>query len=386
MTIAAEMPVLKPGDAITVTIADIAFGGDGVARVNELVVFVPFVLLGEVVAVEITEVRKSFARARLVKVVTPSPDRVTPECRYYGECGGCQYQHVAYPAQLRLKRKQVADLLQRIGGFAGALVDEVVPCPAPYGYRNRLMLRSQWNKAQQKLEVGFLRNDNKFVISVDECKIAEPVLNEQIKKVRANPPPKGGIKVALRIMPDDWQVGRDSFFQTNFPLLPGLVAAVRGRLADAGSKFLVDAYCGVGFFSIELADLVERYVGIEYDVQAIKAARLNALSHQRANGEYLEGKTEELLPGVLEKFPHEQTTIILDPPRTGCVPSAMQLLQEARVRQVLYVSCHPATLARDLQTLCAGGAYELVKVTPVDMFPQTQHVECVADLRLKDEG
>ena len=176
-------------------------------------------------------------------------------------------------AQLRLKHKQISDLFQRIGGFARAVIEPVVACPQPYGYRNRLMVHSQWNKAKQALVVGFLRAESRLVVEVEECKIAEPALNAQLVHVRANPPPKGGLKVVLRIAPDGWEVPRDSFFQNNFFLLPKMVEAVRETLKAAGTRFLVDAYCGVGFFSIELASLVERFAGVEIDVQAIKAAR-----------------------------------------------------------------------------------------------------------------
>ena len=133
----------KIGDQLTLTIQDIAFGGEGVGRVDDFVVFAPFVLMGEVVEVEIMEVKKKFARAKPLRVVQLSPERVEPACRYFGQCGGCQYQHVDYATQLRLKHKQIADLFQRIGGFEPARVAPVIPCPRPYGYRNRIMIRSQ---------------------------------------------------------------------------------------------------------------------------------------------------------------------------------------------------------------------------------------------------
>ncbi len=372
---------LAVGQKLMLTVSDIAFGGEGVARAENFVVFIPFVALGEVVEVKLTEVKKNFGRAQLVRVITPSPNRVTPPCTYFGQCGGCQYQHIAYDAQLLIKHKQITDLFDRVGGFPAALIDPVIPCPQPFGYRNRIMIRSQWNKTLQKLEVGYLRHDNNFVVSIDECKIAEPALNEQIKFVRANPPHKGGLKVALRIAAEGWQVPRDSFFQNNFFLLPKLVATVRARLLDSGAKHLVDAYCGVGFFSVELADLVESYAGVEIDMQAIKAARNNAAGRNRTNGDFIVGPTEELLPTLLNRFSAEKTCVILDPPRTGCAPKGIQQLRELRPAQLIYVSCHPATLARDLQLLCADGVYKLEKVVPLDMFPQTQHVECVADLR-----
>lgn len=380
--IASIPPAFTAGQRLTLTVSDIAFGGEGVARAGNFVVFIPFVALGEEVEVELTEVKKQFGRAKLLRVLRPAPERVTPECRYFSDCGGCQYQHIAYDAQLRLKHKQIADLFQRIGGFPVAVIDPVVPCPQPYGYRNRIMIRSQWNKPEQRLNIGYIRHDDRLVVDIDECKIAEPALNEQIRHVRANPPPKGGLKVVLRVAPEGWEVPRDSFFQNNFFLLPRMIEVVRERLRDSGARHLVDAYCGVGFFSVELADLVESFAGVEVDMPAIKAARKNAAARGRSNGEFLAGRTEDLLPQLLAKFHADRTSIILDPPRTGCPPQSLQLLRETRPAQIIYVSCHPATLARDLQLLCADGVYQLTKVVPLDMFPQTQHVECVADLRL----
>ena len=377
-------PPFKIGDRVTLKIEDIAFGGEGVGRVENFVVFVPFVGLGETVEAEVTELKRSFARTRLVRVLTVSADRVEPRCRYFGQCGGCQYQHLAYPAQLRLKHKQISDLLRRIGGFASAVIEPVEACPQPYGYRNRVMVRSQWNRETQSLVIGYLRADNRLAVDVEECVIAEPALNEQLLQVRANPPPKGGIKVVLRIMPEGWELPRDSFFQNNFFLLPKLIEVVRETLKSAGTKSLIDAYCGVGFFSVELGDLVERFAGIEIDAPAIKAARKNAANRNLTNGEFIAGSTEDVLPALIARFSPPDTTVIIDPPRTGCSPSSIALLRQVRPQQVIYVSCHPATLARDLGALCADGIYAVRRVIPLDMFPQTQHVECVVDVRRAD--
>jgi tRNA/tmRNA/rRNA uracil-C5-methylase (TrmA/RlmC/RlmD family) len=371
----------KIGDKLTLTIHDIAFGGEGVGRIDDFVVFVPFVIVGETVEAEITEVKKNFARAKLLRVEKASPERVAPECRYFGACGGCQYQHIAYATQLRVKHKQISDLFERVGKIPADKIAPVIPSPQPYGYRNRIMIRSQWNGPAKKLVIGFIRADNNFVEDIEECKIAEPAISEQIKLVRANPPPKGGIKIVLRIPPENWDVPPDSFFQNNFFLLPKLVETVRGFLRDGGAKHLVDLYCGVGFFGIELADLVESFVGVEYDRLAINSARKNAASRKIPNGEFISAKVEEALPELLKKFSPEKTSVILDPPRKGCLPETLRLLRETKPTQVIYVSCHPATMARDLNILCADGVFELARVQPLDMFPQTQHVECVADLR-----
>jgi len=431
---------LKIGDKLSLTIHDIAFGGEGVGRIcvardtgqvtsdknfsattkseivspvtrhpspETFVVFVPFVLPGETVEVEIIEVKKNFARTKLLRVEKSSPERVTPECRYFGACGGCQYQHIAYATQLRLKHKQISDLFERVGKIPADKIAPVIPSPQPYGYRNRIMIRSQWNGPAKKLVIGFIRAADNFVEDIEECKIAEPAISEQIKNVRANPPPKGGIKIVLRIPPENWDVPPDSFFQNNFFLLPKLVETVRGFLRDTGvqasacsdvspqdskkqakawtpTKHLIDLFCGVGFFGIELADLVESFVGVEYDRLAVKSAQKNLASRKISNGEFISAKVEEVLPALLKKFSPEKTSVILDPPRKGCLPETLGLLRETKPSQVIYVSCHPATMARDLNILCADGVFELARVQPLDMFPQTQHVECVADLRRRN--
>ncbi len=377
---------LYVGQKVNLKISDVAFGGEGVSRLDEFVVFVPFVASGEEVEAEIVELKKRFARAKLLRVLSASAERVPAPCRYFGECGGCQYQHLQYQTQLQLKHKQVSDLLERIGGLERSLVGPVIPCPSPYGYRNRLMIRSQWDKFKQGLNIGFIRADNRLVVDIEECLIAEPALNQHLQQVRAKPPPKGGIKVVLRIPPEDWQVPPDSFFQNNFFLLPELVRTVRERLRESGSRHLADIYCGVGFFGIEVADLVDSFVGVEYDRQAIQAARRNAVSRGRANGEFISGAAEEVLPNLVRRWQPESTTVLLDPPRKGCQKPTLDLLRQARPAQVIYISCHPATMARDLNVLCASNVFKLAKVSLLDMFPQTAHVECVADLRAPEHS
>ncbi len=218
-------------------IDDIAFGGEGVGRVGDFVVFVPFVAPGETVEAELTEVKKRFGRARLLRILEPSPERVAAPCRYFGDCGGCQYQHLAYPAQLRVKHKQVSDLFARVGGFPAAVVDPVLPCPSPLGYRNRLMIRSQWDKFKQALNIGFIRADNRLVVDVEECKIAEPALNEEIRRVRQHPPPKGGIKVVLRVAAEGWDCRGTRFSRTIFFCSRPWRRRCGGACARAGRVF-----------------------------------------------------------------------------------------------------------------------------------------------------
>jgi len=243
------------------------------------------------------------------------------------------------------------------------------------------MIRSQWNKPGQKLNIGFLRADSRLVVDLEECQIAEPALNEQIRHVRAHPPPKGGLKVVVRIAPEGWEVRAILFFRTIFPAAETGGRSCANACAPAARASWWTRIAASAFSASRTGDLVESFVGVEIDHQAIKAAGRNAAARGRTNGEFIEGRAEELLPGILERFDAGATAILIDPPRTGCPLPGLESLRRNRPAQVLYVSCHPATLARDLNILCAEGVFELKNVTPLDMFPQTQHVECVADLR-----
>lgn len=380
---------LKPGDQLTLTVEDLAFGGEGVCRVQDpscpnesFVVFVSFVIPGEKIILEITEVKKQYARGKLLKVLEVSAERVKPRCKHFGICGGCQYQHISYEAQLRYKQKQIQDIFQRIGGFPESKILPVLPNPSPWNYRNRIMIRSQWNKIIQGLNIGFIRHDCGLVEDIHECQIVEPELNNLIEHVHQNPPPRGGLKVVLRKEPEGWQVGKDSFFQNNFYMLPGMINTLRDCVQDSGVNYLFDVYCGVGFLGIELASQIKSLIGIEIDKQAILAANVNARKHGVENAEFVSGTAEEVLPELINRYPAEDSCVILDPPRRGCHSSIMTLLREIKPRQILYVSCHPATLARDLKNLCYEGLYTLRQIQPMDMFSHTQHVECAADLRL----
>ncbi len=248
------------------------------------------------------------------------------------------------------------------------------------------MIRTQWDKFKQGLNIGFIRTDNRLVVDINECKISEPEINRQIQQVRQNPPPKGGLKVVLRVLPESWEVPRDSFFQNNFFLLPKLVEVVRACIRESKVDYLFDLYCGVGFFGIEVSDLVKEFVGIELDKLAIRAAGRNMAARSIQNGLCVYGRVEDALPDLLKKYPAPQSAVIIDPPRTGALPETLELLRATRPVRIIYVSCHPATLARDLNILCQDGVYELIQLIPLDMFPQTQHIECVADVRLRDSA
>ncbi|MCS1409079.1 MAG: 23S rRNA (uracil(1939)-C(5))-methyltransferase RlmD [Verrucomicrobia subdivision 3 bacterium] len=372
------------GATIQLEITDLAFGGEGVGHHNGLAIFVPFVAVGEQIRTEITEVKKNYARGKLVELIQSSPDRIEPRCPHFSACGGCQYQHLSYPVQQKAKYKQLVDIFQRIGGFPKPPIRPVVPCPTPYGYRNRILVRTQYSKATKRMSIGFLRHDNRLVVDVEECYIAEPFLNQKLQKVRTDPPRKNGIKSNLRLMPEDWILPPDSFFQVNYHLLPKMVTTVKQYLQSSGSTHLLDVYCGAGFFCLKLASDVTSFTGIEIDKKAVQAARENAKTRHCDNGEFIALPAEVAIPKIISKFTATETTVILDPPRKGCDSKLLDSLLQHQPQQLIYVSCHPATLCRDLAALCSEGKYLLRSVTPLDMFPQTKHIECVCDLRCGD--
>ncbi len=369
------------GDIVELRIGDIAYGGEGVGRLGGLAVFVPFVAVGERVRAEIRERRSQHARARLLEVLEPSPDRVEPPCPLFARCGGCQYQHLPYSVQLEIKSRQLDQALRRIGGFQDPPVAPIVPSPRTLGYRNRILVRSGWNKPEGRMAIGYLEHEGRRVVDVGECLLAEEELNRKLAGIRLDPPERSGTKFDLRLMPEEWDLPRDSFFQVNGSILPRLVETAARALESSGASRLLDVYCGIGFFCLQLAGRVERFLGIELDRKAIRSARENALRMGHRHGEFLASPAEISLPRVLARFDPRRTCVILDPPRKGCDPKVIEALIRHPPRQILYVSCHPATLCRDLRRLCGKGRFALEGVVPLDMFPQTGHLESVSDLR-----
>jgi len=341
------------------TIHDIAFGGKGVGRSENLVVFVPYTIPGETVTVEITRKKKNYAEAALVAVKQPSPDRVEPECPYFGRCGGCAYQHIAYPAQLAVKAGQVEQTLRRVGKLAEVPVRPIVPSPKPYGYRNRIRVHVAEGV------VGFYAADGYSLIDIARCPIASDEVNERLAGLRARRMPDGDYTLS--------EARKKGFFeQTNNVVAQAMLDLVGQLITPGGS--LVDAYCGAGFFAQHLRDRFEQVVGIEENEFAIAHAWAHAEPHEK----YLAGDVAETLAEALAET--GETSLILDPPAAGISARVIETILATAPREILYVSCNPGTLARDLALLC-GSTYQLESVTPLDMFPQTAEIEVVAHLK-----
>jgi 23S rRNA (uracil1939-C5)-methyltransferase len=341
-------------------IHDVAFGGKGVARHDGKVYFVPFTIPGEKITARVVRQKKNFGEAELVAVIAPSPDRVVPPCPYFERCGGCSYQHIDYARQLALKAAQVEQTLRRVGKLDAVPMRPAVGAPHPYGYRNRIRVHSAAGIT------GFFAYEAHALIDIEQCLLAVPEVNRALRRLRAAPVRDGDYSLRA-------PGGGPYFEQTNPEVTAALVEVVRGAANRGGT--LIDAYCGAGLFARALADLFEKVVGIEENFAAIQSARRAAQPHES----YIAGEVSAQLGEVLSLHEAARTTVLLDPPAEGLAARVTDLLLAASPAEIIYVSCNPATLARDLAAL--QSAYELHAVTPLDMFPQTAEIEVVAHLQ-----
>ncbi len=346
-------------------ITEIAYGGDGVARLEDgRVLFTPFVAVGEEIEVEVVSAKKSFAQGRLVSIRVPSPDRIEPRCPYFGNCGGCRYQHLPYETQLALKERQLGATLRRIGQaeLGEVTIHPIIASPRSFEYRNRITVHLKDGA------VGFHAAGGHRLVEIKRCEIAAPEVNDLLAGLAADP--RRRREDGHRTLRADRS--QRFFHQANDDAAALMLEHVVG-LVGAGGGTLVDAYCGAGWFMRALRGRFSRCIGIEWDAYAIEAARREAGGPEQ----YVEGDVALLLPQALASTVPAETTVILDPPAEGLAHSVTDAVVDSRPVRVIYVSCHPATLARDLVRLKAGG-YRIESVTPIDMFPQTAEIEAVA--------
>ncbi|MDX2079235.1 MAG: TRAM domain-containing protein [Terrimicrobiaceae bacterium] len=347
----------------TITIERVAFGGSGLGRLPDgRVCFVPGTLPGERAIVRLVREKKSYAEAELVRLVESSPRRVRPGCPVFGTCGGCTYQHAAYDLQLEIKTGQVSEVLRRLGRIADPDVRPTLPSPATYGYRNRISVHVQHGR------VGYHRVKSRSLVEVSHCPIAAPAVNDQLAALAARPPHRDG-RITLRA-PSTHR----GFSQVNDGAAEVLAAAVTEMLPGRIPHF-VDAYCGAGFFIRALRGRFERATGIEWSHPAIEAARANAAENET----FLEGPVESHLGSVLASAP--DAVVLVDPPAEGLEAAVIETLENQRPGRLIYVSCDPATLARDVARLANTHAPQWFQ--PVDMFPQTAEIEVAALLTVR---
>lgn len=410
-------------------IGGITHSGEGVARIEGKVAFVPYAIPGETVDIEITDDKRKFRRARLTGIIDASSERTEPWCPHYYECGGCAYQHMTYSKQLELKQRVVSEALQRIGKL-DLEVNPVLGMEKPWRYRNKVT----WHTAQSggRFRMGFYRSDTHQLIDIKTCKliseemenlslhikanleelhlpesseiiIRQSSLNHKLMLILAG---KGIKQVNTKSLIDypglssiyttdgehhtllygepylqeaidgiKYDISPLSFFQVNPVQTQKLFALVQKYAGVNSSHRVLDAYCGIGSISLMLARNAQEVVGVEGFAPAVEDAINNARKNQINNCSFLAGPCEKIIPRLYDSF----DLVVLDPPRSGCTPDLINALAGITPGKFVYVSCNPATLARDLSLFHKHG-YTLRQIQPVDMFPQTYHVECVVML------
>jgi 23S rRNA (uracil1939-C5)-methyltransferase len=388
---------IEKGERLPLSLVSWGRLGEAIAHYQDREVFVFGGIPGERVIAEVLRVHRKYIAARVVQLLEASTDRVEPPCPYYGECTGCQWQHLVYDAQLAAKHAKVIDALERVGGFSSPNVMPVLPSSKQYGYRNHARFTVGAEGA-----LGFVNRETRWFVRVDNCMLMHEGINrllaqlqgkcgettqlairagEETRDYLVQPPlkspavtvPTGQKHYVESVDGHSFRVASPSFFQVNVHQATQLAQAVRRALGLKGPELLLDAYTGVGTFAVLLAPYVRKVIAVEESTAAVADARENAQGLD--NVEFVLGKTEEVL-AQLEENPD---IVVLDPPRAGCQPEALRSLIRLAPARVVYVSCDPETLARDLKLLCDGN-FTLGRVEPLDMFPQTHHVECVAVL------
>jgi 23S rRNA (uracil1939-C5)-methyltransferase len=370
---------------VDLNIEDIAFGGKGVGREQGKAIFVPYTIEGERVSAEIVREKRQFAEAELVNINESSSYRVEPQCPYFGRCGGCAYQHIDYEHQLAVKWRQVRDILQRIGKFKNIPLRPIIPSPQQYRYRNRITVHAQEGV------IGFFRRDSHRLIDIECCPISSDEVNRALAELRAQRRVRDG-HYALRA-----SSGSRVFSQTNDAVATALRDLIVG-LVSGNQQLLIDAYCGAGFFAKALLDKFQRVMGIDWDKFAIAAARENATGKETYIAGDVEAELQQVgavppnqsarkdehardgrLRSIAPTFERERTALIVDPPATGLSANVRKAIVDLAPATLIYVSCNPPTLARDLREL--RGKFIIESVTPLDMFPQTAEIEVAACLR-----
>jgi 23S rRNA (uracil1939-C5)-methyltransferase len=396
-----------------ILIEKIVHGGDAMGRAPDgRPVFVPFAAPGERIRVEPEESRKGYFRARLLEVLEPAPDRIVPRCRHFGECGGCQFQHLAYASQVRAKESILREQLIRLGGIPDVPIRPAIVSPNPWNYRNHV----QGTPTEKRL--GFFRAGSQEVLPIDECHLPEPRLWELWNNLDWEPGP-GLRQIGFRAGDDDemivfegepgmipevvvesdvsaawldsqggifylaggplrfdilgrvFTVSAGSFFQVNTAQIPAIVKTVMEMAEPAKNETALDIYCGTGLFSVFLAERAARVIGIEESASAAADYEINLDASDTVE---LYAASAE---AALEAITAHSDLAVVDPPRSGLSAPAMRALLHAAPGRIVMVSCEMSTLARDARILTRAG-YRLTDLAPIDMFPQTSHLETVS--------
>lgn len=446
-----KVPVEK-GKSYEIEIKTLGTSGEGVGRYQEFTVFVPYALPGEKVLAGIEEVKKTYAKGKLQKILTKSADRVAPICAIYDKCGGCQLQHLDYMAQLKAKRQQVIDAITRIGKQSDVYVEPTIGAATPWNYRNKMQFPI--GKQKGKTIIGCFAQGSHQIIDTTDCHIQKegnnevvnavreivnklniPVYNEDkhsgvlrhvvgrvgkkgdimvvivtasdkmprekefVKMLRAKLPKVVSIQQNIQTYRNNVIMGRDtkllwgkptildnigrlsfhisprSFFQVNTEQAEVLYNKALEFADLHGEETVIDAYCGTGTITLFLAQKAREVYGIEIVKPAIQDAKKNARDNNVRNAEFIVGDATVIMPKLYRQG-IRANVVVVDPPRAGCTEVVLETFANMKPEKIVYVSCNPASLARDMAVLAKLG-YKAKKVQPVDMFPNTSHVETV---------
>lgn len=393
--------VNRPLVPVELTLTGFGHGGYAIGHLPDgRIALVRFGIPGERVIAEIEEEHTRYVEATVVRVLEASPARVTPPCAYFGRCGGCQLQHIAYGEQLRLKRAVVIEQLERIGHFEDPPVRETQGMTNPWAYRNHMRFT-----VRRDGSIGFMERGTHRFLRIDRCEIAHPAANEVLRDTQTATMQTTQISIRVGentgevlvqprlqwrpfkhgrtrsgqpayhevLLGQRYQISAPAFFQVNTRQAERLVDMVVTRVRAVSPNVVVDAYAGVGTFAAALSRIAPHVITIEYSAAAGDDAAVNLGEYP--NVRRVVGTVEEHLP-ALDPAPD---VVVVDPPRIGLEPSVIDAMIASSVRRVVYVSCEPATLARDLRRFVDGG-FTLAEVQPLDMFPHTQHIETVVTL------
>lgn len=402
--------VYSVGEIIEVVTESIAYGGDAIARLDGMVIFIPFAAPGERLRIRIIERKKNFARGLVEEILDAAPARREPPCQYFGECGGCHLQHLDYEAQLKVKTGFIRESLTRIGRIEWDQPIKIKSA-SEFGYRSRAQIKlERAEKGSDHIRIGFNRAASHSVCDVESCLVLTPELDEALSGLRSKIKTDKKMKRAItdaRFLTDieiasgdeaisfepelaglpatvlerkighfTYRFSPSTFFQINTLLLKEMIDEAVGELKG---KLAIDLYAGVGLFTLPLADQFEKVIGVESDRRAARFARENIELNDISNIEFMNYRVEEWLRQSVSHKNHDSPDLILlDPPRAGA-QSAIESIARLNPRRISYVSCDPTTLARDLRGLCSAG-YRLNSVSAFDLFPQTYHIETVARL------
>ena len=452
-------PPVRTGGIYPIEISGLGHSGEGVGRYQDFTVFVPHALPGEVVQVQISEVKKTYAKGQLLSVIQASSDRVEPRCSIYNKCGGCQLQHLSYQGQLAAKRQQVVDAVTRIGKLTNVVVHPTLGAADPWHYRNKMQFPAGY--AGGELVVGCYAQGTHDIIAAENCLIqhhGNNMIAAQVQRIAAELgisayderngtgilrhvmgrvgaatgevmavlvtatdklPRQRELVTAMResipglvsiiqninsrrtniIFGDTtrtlwgkdtitdrlgnltFQISARSFFQVNTTQTVALYNQALAYARLSGSETVIDAYCGAGTISLFLAAGAAKVYGIEIVPQAIDDAKQNAQLNNIDNVEFIVGDAVEVMPQLYKQGIRPEV-VVVDPPRAGCEQRVLETFSAMEPHRIVYVSCNPASLARDLAVL-AGLGYETKEIQPVDMFSQTFHVESVCSIERK---